>query len=168
MMKKILPLIAAAGMVVTPHALAGEQPATYEDGVLTIPEGVVVTEEGTTFYRDIELVEQSDGSFVPAGSREGVLAEVDDVNAVVDSDAGRVDVVASGHKSVACVEILEPIVNRQGQTFQVTLAESEPLSDVCIMILEAFETVITLDGSELESGAEYTVSVNGVEDQFTY
>ena len=176
MMKKVLSIACLSAMAVTAQASDNDEPVVYRDQVLSVPHGVVVNDDGSlSFYRDIRLEAQADGSFVldAENLREGNLAMIDSVNATVNrddddtpGDDSTVSVAVAGNLSIPCVSLMDPMVERDGNTFGVILAESEPPIASCIQVLEPFETTVTLQAGDLEPG-DYTVNVNGTEASFT-
>lgn len=165
---KIRPLLAAfiPGLLACQCVLAEETSAVYRDKVLSIPNGTVISDDGSVHYRNIRMVETEDGTFRVTAAQKGEIASVDEVSVHVDPATGIVQVTAEGAKSSACVDLLEPVVSRKDNEFTVVLAETPPKSDVCILILEFFEETFEIDGTELEPG-HYTVEVNGAEAEFT-
>jgi hypothetical protein len=145
------------------HTALAEAPVVFRDNVLTIPDAVVIEGGEVTHYRNIELTLNNDGNFVVAKAKQGQLATIESVEIITDQD--KVDVVAKGWRS-ACVDILPAAVSRKGNEFVIAIAETEPSSDVCILIAISFEVATTLNTAGLEAG-DYTVLVNGQVAQFT-
>lgn len=145
------------------HVALAEAPVVLRDNVLTIPDAVVIEGSEVTHYRDVELKLNNEGNFVVAKAKEGQLANIESVEIVRDQD--KVDVVAKGWRS-ACVDILPAAVSRVGNEFIVAIPETEPSSDVCILIAISFEVTTTLNTDGLDAG-NYTVVVNGETAQFT-
>jgi hypothetical protein len=155
-----------ASLAMTTSALA-DMPV-YRDQQLLLPEGVVVTDQGVTYYGDIRLTANADGSFTLVEATRRNPAYVDDVDVLIlESFPVQLRAVVSGHKSVPCVELEEPAVIRDGNTFTIVLAETplDPLI-LCAQVLAPFEVTVALDATGLEAGT-YTVVANGVETTFT-
>lgn len=156
------------------QSVAAQTSAVYEDEVLTVPAGAVIDGEEATFYRNIRLEAQSDGSFRVADLEEANLALVDSVDPVVDSldpmvsstTENVVEVTVQGRTSTPCVDVLDPAISRQEDGFRVVLGESASSSQTCVEKLEPFEITFRLDTSGLEPGT-HTVRVNDEEGQFT-
>lgn len=155
-------LVLVAGVC---QSVAAQTSAVYEDEVLTVPAGAVIDGEEATFYRNIRLEAQSDGSFRVADLEEANLALVDAV-AVSSPTENAVEVTVQGRTSTPCVEVLDPAISRQEEGFRVVLGESASSSETCIEMLEPFETTFRLDTGGLEPGT-HTVRVNDEEGQFT-
>ncbi len=157
-MKKFL--IGISILVVSQLAIG--QPATFQDEVLTIPQGAVTDSNNPTFFTDIELIHEGDGQFRLTDAKANILVSVDDVKiSMLESSPVQVNVSISGNKSVVCVELLEPSMSRKDNLFVVVLAETRlGPAESCIAGLDPFETNFPLDVSELPAGA-YTVRVNG-------
>lgn len=160
-------ILSSAALVAMP-ILANDEPVVYSSQNLTIPHGVVVGNDGWTFYQDIRLEEQEDGTFVIAAAEDGVLAMVDSAEATVSEDGDSVDVAVQGTLSTPCDALMEPMVTREGDVFGVVLAQRDTLAEneACAQVTEPFETTVTLDVSDVEAG-DYTVNVNGEEATFT-
>lgn len=148
--------------------LVSAQPSHYQDQVLTIPQGVVVTGDTTAYYENIELQEQADGSFLPMAAEPRNLVAVESVVAnVMESLPVQVALDIQGNKSVPCVELLTPAVVYKQGVFTVSLAESKlGPEETCISVIDPFSTTVDLDVEGLDAGT-YTVRVNGVETAFT-
>jgi len=144
------------------HVALAEAPVVMRDNVLTIPDAVVIEGSEITHYRNVELTLNNEGNFVVAKASQGQLANIESVEIVRDQD--QIDVVAKGWRS-ACVDILPAAVSRIGKEFVIAIPETEPSSDVCILIAIGFEVTTTLDTDGLEEG-HYTVVVNGEIAQF--
>lgn len=159
-------LTGMVGTLLACQAMA-QSSAVYMDDAINISLGAVVTEGDVTAYRDIRLVNEGNGLFRLAAAEPAEVATIDSiaVSEFIDADRRSIEVVVEGHKSVPCVEVLEPMVNQVDDTFHVVLAESEQMG-VCAQVLTPFETSFTLDVSDLGVGT-YTVNVNGVEEDFT-
>ena len=144
------------------------QPATYSDGVLTIP-GVVITDNDTpAYYTDVELALTASGLLGVVQANEANLVTVESVEVqLLESMPVQVQVLVSGFKSVPCVDLLEPGVDVQGNTFQIVLAETVlGPAESCIAVTDPFETLVALPVNGLSAG-DYIVTVNGMESGFT-
>jgi len=142
--------------------LAIGQPATFQDEVLTIPQGAVTDSNNPTFFTDIELIHEGGGQFRLADAKANDLVSVDDVKiSILESFPVQINVSVSGNKSVACVELLEPAISRKDNLFVVVLAETRlGPAESCAAMIDPFETTFPIDVTELPAGA-YTVRVNG-------
>ena len=153
--------IAAAGQ------LASAQPATYENFVLSIPQGAALVDGEPTYYSDIRLESTIEGNFALTAADKNNLVTVDSVVAnVAESLPVQVSLTVAGAKSIPCVDLQPAAIFRNGFAFTVVLAETllGP-AESCIFIIDPFETTITLDVEGLDAGT-YTVNVNGVEASF--
>jgi len=140
----------------------------YKDQELFIPGGVVVSNSGREYYGDIRLVANTDGSFSLADARQRNLAYVNDIAVdILESNPVQVIVAVEGDLSVPCVNLEQPGVYRDDDTFHIVLAETpiDPLA-LCAQVLVSYEVEIELDVSGLDAG-EYIVNVNGEETTFT-
>lgn len=137
----------------------------YRNGVLTIPEGTMIDSEGTHAFRDIVLVQQDDGRFALVESNAGELAHVEEVT-ITEGEEDTVNVNVKGTKSTPCVELLPPAMSMEGKELTIVLPLSRPTSEACILMIESFETDISLPTDGLEPGV-YTVTVNGEEATYT-
>ena len=167
MYKTIRKTTTGALLAVAPLFLQAE-PAVYHDGQITIPEGAVIMGEDNSYFTDITLGLGADGKFQVTGATSNSLVFVDNVDvSVLGPLPVQVSLAVSGNLSVPCVELLNPAVSREGNTFTVVLAESNlGPAESCIAVLEPFETTVDLDVAGLPAG-DYTVEVNGVSTEFT-
>lgn len=143
-------------------------PAIYTNGTMTIPEGAVVSPEGNAYFTDIALEQDAEGHLAITSATSNSLVYVDAIDVqVMESFPLQVNVAVDGNLSVPCVELLSPAVSYADNTFTVVLAESNlGPAETCITMLEPFSTTVPLDLFGLEAGT-YTVTVNGVEGEFT-
>jgi len=148
-------------LLVPGQSLAAE-PAVLRDGILTIPEAVVLESQPGSYYRNVTLEQDANGKLQVIAAEPANLAMVDSVDVEVS-----VTVEVSGNKSVPCVDLQTPAVSREGNVFTVILAET-PIPDGvnCATVLEPFTSSVTLHQGNLEPGT-YTVRVNGTEMSFT-
>lgn len=156
---------------ITAMAITGSinaQPAIFSDGVLTVPQAAVLKEDGIDYYSDVQLLAGSDGRFEVLAAQQQPLVTVDDIVInVMESFPVQVSVTVSGNKSVPCVNLLEPAITRQNNSFVIALAESTlGPAETCIAVIDPFETTIDLEVQGLAAGT-YTVDVNGVNAEFT-
>ncbi|QLC50277.1 hypothetical protein HWN40_08505 [Methanolobus zinderi] len=86
---------------------------------------------------------------------------------ILESFPVQVRAVASGYLPDGCTEIdsENTTVERNGNTFNVSLRTIRPKDAICTQALVPFEETIDLDVYGLERGV-YTVNINGVEDSF--
>jgi inhibitor of cysteine peptidase len=112
------------------------------------------------YYKQPNSVEGSNNSDI----RE--LASVDDIDIVIlESFPVQVNVIARGNLPDACTRIDNVTVNREGNTFMVTITTLRPARAVCAQVIMPFEEVVSLDVIGLEAGT-YTINVNGVTGTF--
>lgn len=143
--------------------LTTAQPATYENGVLSIPQGAALVDGVPTYYNDIQLVSDIEGNFSVVAAEQRNLVAVDAVSVnIAESLPVQVSITVSGNKSIPCVELQTPAIFRNGTVFTVALAETVlGPAQSCIFVLDPFETTIVLDVAGLPSD-DYSVNVNGV------
>jgi hypothetical protein len=149
--------------------LAMGQPATFQDDVLTIPQGAVIDSDNPAFFTNIQLSQGDDGQFKLAVAQANNLATIDTVQIVIlESFPVQVSINVTGNKSVPCVELLTPAISRKDNLFIVVLAETSlGPEESCIAMIDPFETSFALDVSGLPAGT-YTVRINGeVDETFT-
>lgn len=144
------------------------EPAIFTNGTLTIDNGAVISEQGNSYYSNIQLIQNEDRTFSVVAAQEQPLVMVDNVDvAIMESFPVQVSLNVSGNLSVPCVELNEPAVSFENNTFTVVLSETVlGPAETCITVLEPFETNIALDVLGLSAGT-YTVDVNGLEAEFT-
>lgn len=147
--------------------IATAQPATFDNGILTIPQGAALSNGEPTFYNDIQLLSDTQGNFTLLAAQQSNLVAIDSVIVnIAESLPVQVSLTVTGHKSVPCVELQTPAIFRNESTFTVVLAETTlGPAESCIAVIDPFETNISLDVTGLESG-DYSVNVNGVETSF--
>ncbi len=148
--------------------LAAAQPATYENSVLSIPQGAALVDGVPTYYNDIQLVSDIEGNFTVTAAEKRNLVAVDSVVVnVAESLPVQVSVTVAGNKSIPCVNLQTPAIFRNQTEFTIALAETVlGPAESCIAVLEPFETTIALDVEGLASD-DYTVKVNGVIAEFS-
>lgn len=162
-MKKLLSVLAVS--LAVQQAVA--QPATFADGVLTIPQAAMIDGTNPVYYIDVQMVDNGDGTLSVVGGEQQNLVQVDSVEVLImESFPVQVGLAVSGYKSVPCVELLPAAVARQDNLFTVVLAETllGP-AESCIAVIDPFETNVSLDVLGLSAGT-YSVTVNGVEAEF--
>jgi len=95
-------------------------------------------------------------------------AAVEDVEILfLESFPLGVHAVASGYLPDPCTEIDEVCVKQDGNHFEVLITTLREAEVMCAQVLEAFEQNIPLDVYGLPAG-DYTVTVNGVDAEFTF
>lgn len=162
-MKKLYGSILMIGMTAMVYA----DVAVYRDQTLSIEEALVVTESGPSYYADIKLVANPDGSFNLVQAERLQPAHVDSVAVeVAGSDPIEVNVEVSGYLSDPCHQLEEPALMREGSTFTIVLAQ-RPLQTfaACVLIIEPFALSVPLSVEGLQSG-HYTVIVNNKPGEF--
>ncbi len=78
-----------------------------------------------------------------------------------------VHAAASGYLPDPCTDIDEISVKREGNHFEVLITTLREAEVMCIQVIEEFEQNIPLDVYGLPAG-DYTVTVNGIEAEFTF
>ena len=149
-------------------AMAAAQPATFENSVLSIPQGAALVDGEPRYYNDIQLVSDIEGNFTLLAAQQRQLVAVDSVVVnIAESLPVQVSVTVTGNKSIPCVELQTPAIFQDGAVFKIALAETVlGPAESCISVLDPFETTINLDVADLESG-NYAVNVNGVQTAFS-
>lgn len=144
------------------------QPATFDNGILTIPHAALMDGTNSIYYSNVQLSSNADGSLSVVAGEPQNLVTVDSVDVMImESFPVQVSLAVSGNKSVPCVELLPAAVSRNGNQFTVVMAESVlGPAESCIAVIDPFEQSISLDVEGLSAGT-YTVDVNGVSAQFT-
>jgi hypothetical protein len=139
----------------------------FRDQVLSIKEALVVTEAGTSYYADIKLQANPDGSFDLVQAERLALAHVDEVTvAVEESQRVQVKVRVTGYLPDPCTALEEPAVIREGSTFTIVLAQRVfQTFTVCAQVIEPFTVFVPLSVKSLPAG-HYTVVVNGIQSGF--
>ena len=106
----------------------------------------------------------------PKGSGEYIRGEavVEDVEIVfLESFPLGAHSDASGYLPDPCTEIDEISVEREGSHFEVLITTKREAEVMCIQVIEEFEQNIPLDVYGLPAG-DYTVTVNGIDAEFTF
>ena len=144
------------------------QPATYENGILNVPQGAAIVNGKALYYNDIRLVTDNEGNFTLLGAQQSPLVSVESIMVnIAESLPVQASLLVTGNKSVPCVNLQSPAIFRNGSSFTIALAETSlGPAESCIAVLDPFETTIPLDITGLNSGT-YTVNVNGVESSFS-
>jgi hypothetical protein len=154
-------------------ALAQAEPAIYQNGVLSIPQGGLFTDQREVYYTDIKLSTDADGRLTIVQANKMPLAHVEAVEVVVGgTDDGliwtpEVTLEVDGYFPNGCSQsLLEPAVTQRDGEFIVLLAQTVvPADMICTLLTSPFTTDIPLDVSGVEPGT-YTVRVNDVETSF--
>jgi hypothetical protein len=137
------------------------QPAQFEEGVLTLPGVAIFGADPEEYFRDIILEADQDGRLQVTSAEQAIMAEVESVAVEI-----AITVKVTGNKSVPCVDLAPPAVQRKGNVFTVVLAETGLQDGLnCITVQDSFQTSITLTTESLEPGT-YVVRVNGEESTF--
>lgn len=144
------------------------QPATFDNGILTIPNAALIDGTNSVYYSNVQLSSNADGSLSVLAGEPQNLVSVDSVEVLImESFPVQVSLAVSGNKSVPCVELLPAAVSRNGNQFTVVMAESVlGPAESCIAVIDPFEQSVSLDVEGLSAGT-YAVDVNGVSAEFT-
>lgn len=162
--KNVKSYLALALLLCFGHTAWAEQaPMVMRDNVLTMPQAVVVDGDDVSYFRNVELTRDTNGSLAVTASEPGSLAGIESVEILRQAD--RVDVLAKGWRS-ACVSIEPEAVSYKNGAFVVAIPESESTSEVCIAQAIRFYVIATLPTEGLLPG-DYSVSVNGVKTDLT-
>jgi hypothetical protein len=148
-------------------AVAEADVPVYRDQTLSIQEALVVTDDGTSYYTDIKLAANPDGSFRLVQAQQLVPVHVDRVAVEVQGSVPTaVNVKVSGHLPVTCHNLEAPAVMREGSTFTIVLAQ-RPLQTfvACVAMIEPFTVSVALSVEGLQAG-HYTVMVNDKQSGF--
>lgn len=129
----------AGGVISTLDGTLGRPFAGSTGATTPTPTGLLVT--GTAVVEDIDIL-------------------------ILESFPVQVHVVARGYTPDGCTEIDQALVERQDDTFRVTITTVRPANVACIDIIRPFEQTIPLDVLGLPAGT-YSVDVNGVRGTFT-
>jgi len=163
MTKRVISLVAA---ICIPAVVLADVPV-YRDQSLSIKEALVVTASGTSYYKDIKLSANPDGSFKLVQAERLELTHVDEVKVQVQqSQPVQVSVEVSGYLPTPCYQLEEPAVRREGSTFTIVLAQRVLQTfAACVQVIEPFTVVVPLNIRDLQAG-HYNVSVNGHQSGF--
>ncbi|MES2625151.1 MAG: hypothetical protein V4628_07725 [Pseudomonadota bacterium] len=161
-MKNSIVSILAVGLATSATA---EVPV-YRDQTLVIKEALVVTDDGVSYYTDIKMEANPDGSFKLVQAQRLDLAHVNDVTVEFQDAPFEISVEVNGELPTPCHQLEEPVVVRDGTEFTVVLARRELQTFVvCAQVIEPFTISVPLTNKALEAG-HYTVTVNGQETAF--
>ena len=78
-MKKLLSVLAVS--LAVQQAVA--QPATFADGVLTIPQAAMIDGTNPVYYIDVQMVDNGDGTLSVVGGEQQNLVQVDSVEVLI-------------------------------------------------------------------------------------
>ena len=162
-MKRVITGLLASALLA--QAAAAQEAAVLQSNELKIPGAALIEDYGVAYYSDIRLIRTGPRSFTVVEAHQANLAGIDSVE-VLPGNGESVEVVASGTKSTTCVDLLPPVISRDGNTFKVVLAEDLDPAAICIMMLGSHETQFSLDTKDLPPG-DYRVEVNQVEAEFS-
>jgi hypothetical protein len=84
---------------------------------------------------------------------------------ILESFPVQINVLVHGNLPDGCTEIAEPTVEREGNTFTVTLPTRRPAEAMCTQALVAYDYTVPLDVHGLPAG-DYSVVVNGISGSF--
>jgi hypothetical protein len=148
-------------------AIAAADVPVYRDQTLSIGEALVVTEGKASYYADIKLAANPDGSFELVQAQRLEHAHVESVAVEVGGpDRVAVNVEVSGYLPDPCHQLEEPAVMREGSTFTI-LVPQRPLQTfaACVLMIEPFTVSVALSVEGLQAG-HYTVMVNDKQSGF--
>jgi hypothetical protein len=158
-MRNLKLLLAAAALT---SSLAYGDTAIFRDGVLHVPAVVNLGGDQVHYFGDVTLEVVNGREFRLMEAHPRTLATIDAMSVtVIETEPVSVTLELAGVFSDPCVS-LEPIsVTREGNTFQVVVAEVPPNpAAICIAAVVPFEVEVPLDVSGLFAG-NYLVYVNG-------
>lgn len=145
------------------------EPAFYavEDATLTIPAAVVLQWGKTSYYKNVKFTHNGKGDWRFGGGERSKLAAVATVDIVSEATVPpKVTANLQGYKSLACVGLETPAINRFGTVFHVTLAETAiPANVRCTTAIAPYALTLELDTEGLEPGP-YLINVNGTVSYF--
>lgn len=143
----------------------------------TFPLDVLGLEAGTyvvdvngvtgTFDLAVDNVSPTEDAAAPGGGEVVFgMAQIQNVE-VRDTPPGthNPEIVIRGTLGDACTELHDIGDTLNGSTIRVTVETRRPADAICAQVIESFETTYTL--TSVPGPGTYTVSVNGVERQFT-
>jgi hypothetical protein len=144
------------------------EPAFYREGLLELPQGIVIEEGQDQYYSNIRLRTEANGALriVRAQPRRLITLEALELDRQL-APQPRLELSIAGYKSMPCVE-LEPVaIRRIDEVFHVLVAEAapDPLL-LCAQVLTPVELTVELDVAGLADG-EYQVRVNNETRAFT-
>jgi inhibitor of cysteine peptidase len=101
------------------------------------------------------------------GLQFGEIASIDSVDVLLlESFPVQVQAVIKGTLPSACAEIDGIYVERDKETYRITISTSHPVASVCTQVKVPFEKTVSLDVVDLPVGT-YTVDVYGKTAEFT-
>jgi hypothetical protein len=141
----------------------------YRNNTLAIPEVLVVTADGTTYYRNIEFTTNPDGSFKLMQAQRNNLAYVDTIEVKIAQYAPlKLQVKVQGNLPSPCSKLDIPVVRYDG-VFNVILPVQVLHTDFdsCVAMLAPFTTTVEIDVTDVTlAHGEYAVKVNEQQAKF--
>ena len=160
-------LILSSLLAATP-AVTEAQPAVFRDGLLDLPQGIVVSDGDDRYYSDIRLRSEPNGSLRIVSAQERRLIALQELELdQIYGDEPAVSLLINGYKSMPCVELLPVSVRRIDNVFHVLVAEGspDPLA-LCAQVLTPVTVTVDLDVSGLPDG-DYVALINNEPMEFT-
>lgn len=151
-------------------ALAGQaqaDTAVYQNSVLTINEAIVIQDNGSSYFKNVRFVPNTNGTWRFTGATQRPLATIEEISVTsLATEPATVEVSVEGYKSLPCVELEPLVMSRSSDTFYVVIPETTlDTEEACIGIIEPFTLTFPLDTFGLEAGA-YKLNINGKETEF--
>lgn len=160
--------LALSSLLVTTPAMTQAQPAVYRDGLLELPQGIVVSEGNDQYFSDIRLHTEANGSLriVSAQQRRLITLQELELNQLY-GDEPQVELQIAGYKSMPCVALAPVSVRRIDNVFHVLIAEgdTDPLA-LCAQVLTPVDVTVELDVRDLPAG-DYVALINNEPMEFT-
>lgn len=141
---------------------ANAQTAIYEDGVLSVPEVIVVQDDEANLKR-AALQRNAAGNYEVSDVEDLIRADVRSISAEAETPAGSPIIVhIEGHKSLECVKLNPVQVLRDGNTFHLLLTEQPvPPWMTCMAVIGDISLDTTIETEGLEPGT-YTIKAHGL------
>lgn len=144
------------------------QPAIYRDGLLELPQGIVIETGDDQYYSDIRLRADANGALRIVSAEPRPLLTLTELTLdQVYGSTPAVSLQVSGMLPMPCMQ-LEPLaIRRIGNTFHVLIAQGgpDPLA-LCAQVLTPVELTVDLDVADLPAG-DYVALINNEPMEFT-
>lgn len=157
-------LVTSLGAAATSQA---EVPV-YRDQTLTLQEALVIEDAGPSYYRNVRMATNPDGSFSVVNAERRKLALVHDIGLLMLPGLPlELSVEVQGDMTQSCLALEAPLVSRKDFVFTIAVAETPYDPHIqCFNPATDFVINVPIDVDGLPPG-EYVVAVNGVEKRFT-